>query len=72
MNDTFNDTFMMILISIHLSIIAMHATCITAKPKHNLNIVSVHFSHFPHMKICNTLRRYLCMLADIYLNMDEC
>ncbi len=45
---------------------------IPAKPLHNQDIVSVHFNHFPCMRICNKLSRYLSMLTYTYHNVDEC
>ncbi len=45
---------------------------IPAKPLHNCDIVSVHFSNFYCMGICNKLSRHLSMLTYIYLNVYEC
>ncbi len=41
----------------------MAAFDILAVPLHNHDIVSVHFNHFPCMKICNT--KETCMLTYI-------
>ncbi len=46
--------------------------CISAKPLHNSDTVSVHFNHFYCTDICDKLRKDLAMLTYIYLNVDEC
>ncbi len=43
-----------------------------SKPLLKRKIVSVHFNNFPFMKICHKLRRHVCMLTYIYLNVDQC
>ncbi len=45
---------------------------IPAKPLHNRDIGSVHFTHFPCIVIWDKLSRHLCMLTYIYLNVDKC
>ncbi len=49
-----------------------HILFIPAKPLCNSDTVSVHFSHFCCMGICEKMRRDLAMLTYNYHDVDDC
>ncbi len=51
----------------HIGTAISLVTCIHAEVLHICDIVTVHFNHFPCMKIFDTIWSHLCVLTYIYV-----